>query len=248
MKRLFLAIAITTILTAATSEAFAQSVPEQSNGRAIASPDSSNSVTDEIKATTGTTVVVRNADGALIMIQAYWTGNFFFKFQTTPGGAFSQWHYRAGNFIGTPVVQKTIDGRWQVFFISDETREVWRVTQQSRRADDWLQAESLGRAGGGFASLPALHSNADGRLAMFIIGKDGALYWKEEIAPNGNWSEWRSFGSRGGGFVGAPTVSSAPDGRIEVFVTDGQRERLIWHRWQLSPNGPYSDFYAHINP
>jgi hypothetical protein len=50
-----------------------------------------------------------------------------------------------------------------------------------------------------------------------------------------DWTGWQSIG---GAFVGAPTVATNLDGRLEVFATDGSG--VASHKWQLSPNGPWS--------
>ena len=52
-----------------------------------------------------------------------------------------------------------------------------------------------------------------------------------------DWTGWQSIG---GAFVGAPSVATNPDGRLEVFATDGSG--VASHKWQLSPNGPWSDW------
>jgi hypothetical protein len=36
-------------------------------------------------------------------------------------------------------------------------------------------------------------SNADGRLQVFAVGGNGALYSRWQLAANGNWGDWNSF-------------------------------------------------------
>jgi M6 family metalloprotease-like protein len=85
---------------------------------------------------------------------------------------------------------------------------------------------------GGYAlGRPAVGTNADGRLEVFIRGLDNALWQIWQVAPNGAWSGWNSLG---GILTSEPAVGRNRDGRLEVFArgTDGR----LWQRWQTFPN------------
>ena len=79
--------------------------------------------------------------------------------------------------------------------------------------------------------------NSDGRLEIFAIGTDHALWHIWQTAPHaGPWSAWSSLG---GVITSTPAVAVNTDGRIEVFArgTDG----ALWHIWQTAPHaGPWS--------
>jgi hypothetical protein len=99
---------------------------------------------------------------------------------------------------------------------------------------------------GGNVAQPVVGSNADGRLEVFGIGADGALWHIWQWRPGGDWSEWASFG---GSFDPAgdtglirPAVGTNADGRLEVFLRgpDGR----LWHTWQLAPNDGWSPLEA----
>lgn len=79
--------------------------------------------------------------------------------------------------------------------------------------------------------------NSDGRLEIFGIGTDDALWHIWQTAPHaGPWSAWSSLG---GVITSEPAVALNSDGRLEVFArgTDG----ALWHIWQTAPHaGPWS--------
>jgi len=84
-------------------------------------------------------------------------------------------------------------------------------------------------------------SNQDGRIEIFMIGSDAALWHNWQTTPGGAWSGWSSLGVPVSGFqaVGVPTVVRNADGRLEAFITDGQ---TVAHIWQVVPNGGWSTF------
>jgi hypothetical protein len=82
--------------------------------------------------------------------------------------------------------------------------------------------------------------NTNGRLEVFALGTDGALWHIWQTVPNGTWSSWASLAK-------PPTTNSTSlgsgtnaDGRIEVFTigNDGN----LWHIWQTAPGGSWSSW------
>ncbi len=51
------------------------------------------------------------------------------------------------------------------------------------------------------AGIRAIAPDADGRLELFVVGKDGALWHLWQTAVNNGWSSWTSHGTAGGGFA-----------------------------------------------
>jgi hypothetical protein len=93
---------------------------------------------------------------------------------------------------------------------------------------------------------PVIAQCADGRLEMFLVGNNGALYHKWQTTWGGGWSNWYSHGVRGGGFTGAPLAQASADGRLELFVI--ANDGALYHKWQLAPCGVWSDWYSHGAP
>jgi hypothetical protein len=79
--------------------------------------------------------------------------------------------------------------------------------------------------------------NVDGRLEMFGVGTDHALWhiW-QTAAHSGPWSAWSSLA---GGITSEPAVAVNTDGRLEVFVRGN--DNALWHIWQTAAHsGPWS--------
>lgn len=79
--------------------------------------------------------------------------------------------------------------------------------------------------------------NSDGRLEVFGIGSDRAVWHNWQTAPHaGPWSGWNSLG---GIATSDPVAFDNTDGRLEIFVRG--TDRAIWHNWQTAPHaGPWS--------
>lgn len=88
--------------------------------------------------------------------------------------------------------------------------------------------------------LPAFKSiklinNADNRMEAFALGKDGSVFHKWQVVPNGGWSRWAALG---GHDIFQIEAAANKDGRIELFALGG--DRALYHIWQTAPNGTWS--------
>jgi len=87
-----------------------------------------------------------------------------------------------------------------------------------------------------FQTTPFVGRNADGRLEIFVVGTDQALYDKWQTTVNGSWSDgWTNFG---GSWLGDPAVGQNADGRFEIFGVG--TDHALYHRWQTAPNNGWS--------
>lgn len=86
---------------------------------------------------------------------------------------------------------------------------------------------------------PAVATNADGRLEVFALGTDHALWHIFQTYANGTWSDWSFLG---GAIMSNPAVAVKQDGRLEVFVYG--TDMALWHIWQMSPGGSWSEWQA----
>jgi hypothetical protein len=124
--------------------------------------------------------------------------------QTGRGGAWAKTWLSHGSAGGSPAVALNGAGRLEVFVRGNDGAlyHLW----QTQRGGAWTKSwRSHGSAGGGFASAPALALNGDGRLELFVRGRDGALWHIWQIVRGGAWTEsWLSHGSAGGGFADFP--------------------------------------------
>jgi PASTA domain-containing protein len=162
--------------------------------------------------------------------------------QTAVNGPWSDWNSfgSAGSGLDDrPSLARNADGRLTVFARSTDGT-LWSRTQiQVSPADEWSDWVPEGTAGGGFFDHPVVGSSADGRLELFLTGRDGNIWHKWQTAASNGWSGWVSEGSAGGGFTNAaPELGRNGDGRLELFAVavDGN----LWHKWQTAASNGWS--------
>ena len=117
------------------------------------------------------------------------------------------------------------DGRLEAF-----------VQARTAPCDGWSGWSSLG----GWLANPAVGRNKDGRLEVFGVGSDSAVYHIWQNAPSGGWSGWSGLG---GAVKGPIAVGSNSDGRLEVFVRGS--DNALHHDWQVAPGGAWSGWNFH---
>jgi hypothetical protein len=187
----------------------------------------------------GTTNIGMNADGRLELFGRGSDGAIWHNFQVAPNSGWSGWSSLGGQMAGdaAPAVGINADGRLEVFAIGAEGA-MWHFWQNAPGSSTSWSLDSLG---GSFQTMgnigpithvyPAVGRNADGRLEIFALGSDRALWHNWQTAPNSGWAGWSSFG----GFLGTnPAVGVNLDGRLEVFINST-------HIWQLAPSSGWSN-------
>jgi len=85
--------------------------------------------------------------------------------------------------------------------------------------------------GGGIIKKPAVAQNEDGRLEVFVIGTDKALYYNIQ-STIGSFLSYSGFVSLFGTVISDPVVAQNSDKRLEVFVIGA--DNSLWHIFQLS--------------
>ncbi len=95
---------------------------------------------------------------------------------------------------------------------------------------------SLGAPKPGVLGAPFVGKDANLRLEVFVVGKDGSLWHNAETSPSGPWGGWSTVLPGTPLSSGPARVISNADGRLEVF---GMAAGL-WHVWQTTPNGPWN--------
>jgi hypothetical protein len=63
-------------------------------------------------------------------------------------------------------------------------------------------------------------ANSDGRLEVFVLGSNHALFHIFQLTASSS-NSWSGFSSLGGSIISDPAVASNSDGRLEVFVIGG---------------------------
>jgi hypothetical protein len=93
-----------------------------------------------------------------------------------------------------------------------------------------------GGLGGNILSNPVVARNSDGRLEVFVIGTDHALYHKSQLIAGGNG--WTDYSSLGGNIINNPAVAMNSDGRLEVFVIG--TDHALWHIFETAQSSSNS--------
>ena len=186
--------------------------------------------------------VAVNVDGRL---EVAVVGTEVFHAWQGPGGDWSDWRPldtpTAGRPLGGSTLGSNEDGRLELFTKANDGT-LWHRWQAEPGRVPWREWHPLGKPGEHEFSLleasPALASNIDGRLELFVLADDGAVWHRWQNVPNGGWSSWDSLEAPAS-LEHEPVVVRNHDGRLELFSQgfDG----TVWHRWQTRPGrGPWA--------
>lgn len=172
--------------------------------------------------------------------------------QNVPNGSWSTWQQLPDLSMGTTpfllyASARNQDGRLEVFG-QDRENLVWQMFQNTPDGawHDWVP---LGKPTGWELEAHSLvaAANADGRLELFGLAKDGQdqveIWHIWQTAPNNGWASWHSMGGPGSGVWSdgdSLAVGASSDGRLELFASafDGN----LWHIWQTAPSNGWSSW------
>jgi hypothetical protein len=95
------------------------------------------------------------------------------------------------------------DGRLELFAVGTDG-PLWHQWQTAQ-SNGWSNWVSRGPPpGANLVGAPALAPSADGRLEMFAVATDGALWHQWQTAQSNGWSTWVSHGPPPGANLVAP--------------------------------------------
>ncbi len=200
-------------------------------------------------------VAVSNADGCLDVFVVRQDYAVWHVRQTQPGGPWSGWESlgrpggQIGGTTGPVVAVANADGRLELF--TTDTNERVQRCWQRQAGGDWSAWESLEHPTGVPAgSKLAAVQISDGRLELFMVGTDGAVWhrWQNHVAAEGpgGWSGWVSLGRPAVGGADRQlddlTVARDRSGGLVLFATEpdvtppvpGSVPRM-WMRCQFKP-------------
>ncbi|HXZ03262.1 MAG TPA: hypothetical protein VEH81_00435 [Ktedonobacteraceae bacterium] len=187
---------------------------------------------------------LQNSDGRLEVFVAGTDNALWHIRQNEPNGNWNTWSFLGAppgtSSISNPVAGENEDGRVEVFIIGSDNA-LWH-RWQTTPGGIWGGWASLGKPPSANAFfIPFVWKNDDGRLEVFTVGTDGALWNLWQVAPNGTWSNWASLGNPPTATIqSAPAVGTNKDGRLEAFniCSDG----ALWHIWQITPGGEWGSW------
>ena len=139
------------------------------------------------------------------------------------------------NLQGKPAVGRNSDGRLEVFALGSDGNLYHIYQCGTICTGSWSNWGSLGGSSAAIKGNVAVGTNKDGRLELFMLGANNALYHNYQCSTSGctgGWSGWQSLGTPSSttGLVNSTTVASNSDGRLEVFAlgSDGN----LYHIYQ----------------
>jgi len=198
----------------------------------------------------GPPAAVRTGDGRVQVFVVDTRGALWSIEQNAPAGAWSGWNSFGappGGLDDRPAVARSGDGRLELFVRGSDGALWHRWELGVGPGAGWSGWTSHGSGGGGFIDHPDMHRSADGRLEIFITGRDGAVWHQWQTAASNGWSGWFSHGAPGGGLgAAAPAVSASGDGRLELFGVGADGN--LWHKWQTAASNGWSNWASHGQP
>ena len=159
----------------------------------------------------------------------------YHKWQTAAGSStWSGWSPLEGGIKSntSPAVARNSDGRLEVFVVGTNNALYHKWQTAAGSSSSWSAYQWLA---GGIKSntSPAVARNSDGRLEVFVVGTNNALYHKwQTAAGSSTWSSWESLNVVSTGIANSPALAINSDGRLEAFVI-GSGDNGLWHRWQI---------------
>ncbi len=130
---------------------------------------------------TSDAAVAVTGDGQLAIFACGPRRELVHAWQTSPSGRFTAWSSLGGSLdhASTPAVARNTRGELQVFvrWQDGSTRYRRLLPDSDALWADWQSLNGVARTD------PVVVASADGRLAVFVVGADGALYVSEQTKP-----------------------------------------------------------------
>ena len=175
-------------------------------------------------------------------------GSLWQIWQTAPNNGWANWSSHSAppgvQLVGGPAVAASAGGRLELFAVGSDGA-LWHIWQTAP-GDGWTNTwTSHGNpAGVQLTGSPTLAASADGRLELFAVGSDGALWHIWQTAPDNGWVSWVSHGRPPGTrLAGSPTLAVNSARRLELFAVGS--DGALWHIWQTAPSNGWSDWLSH---
>jgi hypothetical protein len=146
----------------------------------------------------GNPTVAANADRRLEFFVVDEGGEMWHRWQTAPNNGWSQWASfgtPGTKLTDRPAVAANADGTLQLFVV-DQNGQLWHRWQTAPN-NGWSNWTSFSNPPGvaQLNSPPVVARKADGTLALFIAGKDQALWYLYQTAPNNGWEGLYHWGT-----------------------------------------------------
>ncbi|MFJ3879143.1 hypothetical protein ACIPW5_16935 [Streptomyces sp. NPDC090077] len=207
--------------------------------------------------TFGTPSVAANADGHLELFVLGTDKYVWHRWQVSPSGTWNAaWEQLGGTRLVSNrldqsdiAVGRNADGRIELFGLGEDRRiyHTWQVRPNDTWIGSWYPLD--GFANGDPERMPEVATNADGRLEVFVVDRNGEPWHNWQNPHDGAWSGWYSLGGRLASAIG---VGRGAGGRLELFAESAELiyvpggpagpslQHSVVHRYQILP-GSWND-------
>jgi hypothetical protein len=147
----------------------------------------------------GSPALAINAHGLLALFIVGWDGVLYHIRQVAKNNGWSNWISHGTPPRTTLIASPSIalgPGGWLEVFVAGYDGALYHIREATAN-DDWSGWISHGSPPGTTVALggsPCVAPSADGRLELFVVGADGALYHIWQPAHTDDWSAWYSHG------------------------------------------------------
>jgi hypothetical protein len=144
------------------------------------------------------------------------------------------------------------EGGWLELFLRSPEGELYHQYQRQDSSGNisWTYISGLGNPPPGGIGNFTFGQNPDGRIQIFAIGPDGAM-WRIAQDPGSatGWGAWMSLGVPQIYRITQIAVGQNQDGRLEVFVLDTNHSLShIWEQQSLNRVQWFQDLVAKVAP
>jgi hypothetical protein len=176
--------------------------------------------------------VERNADGRLEVFCGALDGALWHIWQIAPNAGWSGWASLgrpAGIDLFGPIVARDGSGHLAAFAMAGQ-HALWTIHQDSASPTAWSGWADLGAPAGVTAlDQSVVARNADGRLDLYALEIDGALWHiRQDPTMANGWSAWSSLSGEPSNGAG---VGHKPDGTLAIFV-EGRVANGVHPLWE----------------
>jgi hypothetical protein len=201
----------------------------------------------------GSLAFTENKDGRLEVFAARHDGTAWHRWQRSAGGV-ADWSPRwapfglpDGQLLGALAIGRDAQSRLVAFapaLVPGDEPAMWH-RWQSTPSDGWSAWTSLGSPPGDRGPGEAvLGTNYDGRLEVFTVASDGAVWhrWQQRAGGPESWEgqPWHNLGAQGGGFREVAVRRDAA-GCLTLAATS-QNGRDLFQLTQVTPGGGWGSW------
>lgn len=174
-------------------------------------------------------VVAENLDGRVMVFGTDRKGSLWYAGQDS-ADHWTVWRELPGRPVRAQLAAaRDLSGRISIFGMGRTRGDIRKISQETAdgRFANWSKLPMRGLDGIGLQPGFVVGQDADGRLEIAAVGKDGRAWCARERTTK-KWSDWQTLG--GEGLEPNLVVTNTADGRLQLFAAG--RNQKIWSNRQ----------------